>query len=136
MTKELIKFIMVGLSNTVIGIILIFLFYNVMGFGYWISTGLGYFIGSVWAYFAGRTFVFQYNKKEWKTVPRFALNVAVCYFMAYSIARPIVLEVCSFAKPQLSTAIKEKISIIIGMGIYTLLNFLGQKFICFRKIND
>lgn len=134
MTKEIIKFIAVGMLNTFIGIILIFFLYSVLGLGYWLSTGLSYFLGSIWAYFASRYFVFQYKKKDWKSVLRFASNVAVCYILAYSAAKPLVFKACSAISSQLSDESKDRIAIIFGMGIYTVLNFLGQKFVCFRTV--
>ncbi len=132
MAKEFLKFIIAGISNTLIGMVLIFFFYNIFDFGYWASTALGYLAGCVWAYFMSRHFVFRYEKKEKRLIIRFALNVAVCYFLAYLIAKPMTIKICQFVMPQFSVEMKEKIAIVLGMGIYTLLNFLGQKFICFR----
>lgn len=132
MAKEFFKFILAGVSNTLIGMLLIFFFYNKLALGYWASTALGYLAGGVWAYFMSRYFVFRYQKKEKWLIIRFALNMAVCYFMAYLIAKPATVRICHYAMPQLSKRMTEKTAIVMGMGIYTLLNFLGQRFICFR----
>ena len=132
MAKEFLKFIIAGISNTLIGMVLIFFFYNMFDLGYWTSTALGYLTGGVWAYLMSRYFVFRYEKKGKRLIIRFALNMAVCYFMAYLIALPITIIICGSVLPQLSAEMKEKVAIVMGMGIYTLLNFLGQKFICFR----
>ncbi len=132
MAKEFLKFIIAGISNTLIGMVLIFFFYNMFDLGYWTSTALGYLTGGVWAYLMSRYFVFRYEKKGKRLIIRFALNMAVCYFMAYLIAKPITIKICGSVMPQLSAEMKEKVAIVMGMGIYTLLNFLGQKFICFR----
>lgn len=133
MAKEFFKFILAGVSNTLIGMLLIFFFYNKLELGYWASTAMGYLAGGVWAYFMSRYFVFRYEKKEKWLIIRFALNMAVCYFMAYLIAKPVAVRICQSVVPQFSAERTEKTAIVMGMGIYTMLNFLGQKFICFRK---
>ena len=44
------KFIMVGVINTVVGNAIMFVFYNVFHLGYWFSSASNYFFGSIVSY--------------------------------------------------------------------------------------
>lgn len=132
MKKEIIKFILVGCCNTLIGIVIIYFLYNILGLGYWLSSGIGYILGSIWSYFMNKYFTFQYKDKDWGTVFRFICNIAVCYFIAYAIAKPMTIKICDTIFPQFSSKIQEEIALLVGMGLYTILNFFGQKFFCFH----
>lgn len=42
------------------------------------------------SYFLNRYFTFKYQGSGWETALRFALNIAVCYGLAYGLAKPLV----------------------------------------------
>lgn len=88
------KFIMVGILNTVVGTGLQFLFFNLCGWGEWISSIIGYILGSVLSYFLNKYFTFKNKEKGWKPVAKFALNIAICYGLAYGIAIPLTKWLC------------------------------------------
>ena len=81
--EKLWKFLLVGVLNTLVGNGLMFLLYNLAGFSYWPATGLSYALASVMSYFLNRYFTFKYQGSGWGTALRFALNIAVCYGLAY-----------------------------------------------------
>ena len=84
--EKLWKFLLVGVLNTLVGNGLMFLLYNLAGFSYWPATGLSYALASVMSYFLNRYFTFKYQGSGWETALRFALNIAVCYGLAYGQA--------------------------------------------------
>ena len=86
--EKLWKFLLVGVLNTLVGNGLMFLLYNLAGFSYWPATGLSYALASVMSYFLNRYFTFKYQGSGWETALRFALNIAVCYGLAYGLAKP------------------------------------------------
>lgn len=88
--EKLWKFLLVGVLNTLVGNGLMFLLYNLAGFSYWPATGLSYALASVMSYFLNRYFTFKYQGSGWETALRFALNIAVCYGLAYGLAKPLV----------------------------------------------
>lgn len=133
MKKEIIKFILVGCSNTVIGALLIYFFYNICGWGYWLASAFGYVVGSAWSYFMNKYFTFQYKKRDYVSVIRFIINIVVCYFIAYLIAKPLTMQICEALFPTFSEKMQEQIALLVGMGLFTVLNFIGQKFFCFTS---
>ncbi|MBQ5399209.1 MAG: GtrA family protein [Ruminococcus sp.] len=88
------KFILVGIINTIVGLGLQFVFYNVFGWdayawGVIVATLLGNVFGSLCSYFLNKYFTFKNKEKGWKPVLRFALNIACCYVVAYVIVAPV-----------------------------------------------
>lgn len=128
---EQTRFIIVGVMNTLIGMAAMFIAYNVFHMGYWLSSAMDYIIGSIFSYFANKYFTFKSEKKSGAEVVRFVINIVVCYFIAYGIARP-VLEVL-LKNVELSVSLFEQASMIFGLGIFIVLNYFGQKYFVFRK---
>lgn len=125
------RFIMVGVANTVIGTSVMFIAYNLFGLGYWISSALNYIVGSIFSYFANKYFTFKSEKKSWNEIVRFVVNIVVCYGIAYGIAKPFINML--LGQMGLSVSILEQISMVMGMCIFIVVNFCGQKFFVFKK---
>ena len=125
------RFIVVGIMNTIIGVAAMFIAYNVFHLGYWISSACDYIIGSIFSYFANKYFTFKSEKKSGKEVIRFAINIVVWYFLAYGVAQPLMDML--LGNMELSISIFEQLSMILGMCIFIVLNYFGQKFFVFRK---
>ena len=122
------KFLLVGVANTLLSMVLMFL---LEGLGYWPSTAIAYVAGAVLSFFLNRSFTFKSNAAFWPSVLRFVINVAVCYLIAYSIAQPVVTWALS--STAVSAVWQERIAKVCGMGLYTVLNYFGQRFFAFRK---
>ena len=89
------KFILVGILNTVVGMGLQFLFFNLCGWNEWVSSLIGYILGSILSYFLNKYFTFKNKDKGWKPIVKFALNIAICYGLAYGIAIPLISMLCT-----------------------------------------
>ncbi|MDE7341122.1 MAG: GtrA family protein [Lachnospiraceae bacterium] len=126
---EVIHFGMVGVMNTVLGWVIIAVLYNLLHMSYWISSGISYFIGSVFSYHANSKVTFKVENKD-KWLPwRFAMNIIVCYLIAFGVAQPAARYVLS-SQPEV---IVDNVAIILGMGLFIVMNFFGQKLLVFRK---
>ena len=128
---KLVKFLAVGVLNTVFSAVVMFLLYNLAGFGYWGSSAVSYLLGAVLSYVLNKKFTFQNQDAVWKTALKFAVNVAVCYLLAYSLAQPAVTWLLSSMK--LEQKIVEQAAMLAGMALYTLFNYVGQRFFAFRQ---
>lgn len=130
--KTFWKFILVGIVNTVFGTAIMFVFYNLFHFSYWISSAANYVFGSILSYFLNKHFTFQNKNTNMKTVFKFILNISVCYFIAYGIAKPLVSSVLEMT----SKSIQENGALVVGMGLFVMLNYFGQRFFAFRKEDE
>lgn len=127
----MLKFILVGIVNTLVGTGVMFALYNLAGCNYWVSSAANYIVGSIVSYFLNKYFTFQDKSRSFKTVLRFIVNISVCYLLAYGIAKPVTLWILS-SQPQ---KIQENIAMLVGMGLFVCLNYIGQRFFTFKKEN-
>ena len=131
LNKEILTFLVVGVVNTLFGTAIMFVLYNVFGCSYWVSSFCDYFCGSILSYFLNKHFTFHYQGTDWRSIVKFALNIVVCYLIAYSLALPLtrhVLQDMHFSK-----AIVENIAMLVGTVLFMVINYIGQKFFAFRK---
>lgn len=128
---EVIHFGMVGVINTLMGWVIMAVLYNLIHMNYWLSSGISYFIGSVFSYHANGKVTFKVEEKDRdKALPwRFAINIIVCYLIAFSVAQPLVKYVLA-SQP---AVIVDNVAMLLGMCIFIVMNFFGQKLFVFRK---
>ena len=123
-----IRFLIVGVINTLVGTAVMFALYNLAKCGYWFSSAMNYVVGSVVSYFLNKRFTFRQRSADWKTMLRFAVNIVVCYLVAYRAARPLARLALSGA----SETVRDNVAMLFGMVIFVLLNYFGQRFFVFR----
>ena len=126
--QTLAKFLLVGAGNTLLSMVLMFLLEDL---GYWLSTAIAYLAGALLSFFLNRYFTFKSREGFWRSAVKFALNVALCYLIAYSLAQPIAGW--ALGMTPLSSVWVERITKLFGMAIYTVINYIGQKFFAFAK---
>ena len=123
------RFLLVGIINTLAGCGTMFLLYNWAHCSYWVSSAANYLLGGIVSFFLNKYFTFRKKEWSWQQVVRFALNVAVCWLLAYGLAKPLVMLLLNGR----SQWLQENTAMLVGMCLYTALNYLGQRFFAFRK---
>ena len=129
---SMLRFLLVGVVNALVGAGIMFLLYNLAGCSYWLSSAANYIVGGVVSYFLNKYYTFKNTERSWKQVLRFALNVAVCWLLAYGIAKPLALRLLAGFDEKLQT----NAAMLAGLCLYTALNYLGQRFFAFRAKED
>ncbi len=128
---EVIHFGLVGVINTLMGWVIMAVLYNLVHMNYWLSSGISYFIGSVFSYHANSRVTFKVENKD-KGLPwRFAVNIIVCYLIAFSVAQPLMEKILA-AQPKV---VVDNVAMFLGMCMFIVMNFFGQKIFVFRKIH-
>lgn len=123
------KFIIVGLVNTLTGIVIMFGLYNLAGCSYWMSTAANYVLTSILSFFLNKYFTFKYFGGMAKSLMKFVINIAVCYLTAYGIAKPLVVLMLE-AMPEV---FQINFAMALGMCLFTGLNYFGQRYFVFRQ---
>ena len=126
------KFILVGIVNTLVGYGIMFGLYNLAHVGYWLSSAANYVLTSILSYFLNKYFTFKNTEKGWKPVFRFAINIAVCYGLAYGIAEPLTQWLLSGA----TTTLRDNVAMLVGSCFFVGFNNLGQRFFAFRTTTN
>jgi len=131
LTREFLTFLIVGVVNTLFGTAIMLVLYNVFGCSYWVSSFSDYFFGSILSYFLNKRYTFHYQGTDMGSILKFALNIVVCYLIAYSLALPLTrtaLQSLALSKP-----VVENVAMLVGTVLFMLINYLGQKFFAFHK---
>lgn len=124
-----LRFVIVGVINTLFGTAIMFSAYNLVGLNYWVSSALNYILASILSYFLNKHFTFQNKERGAGVVVRFVINILVCYLLAYGIAKPLIRFVLTSAGP----TVQDNVSMLVGMVLFTFFNYFGQKFFAFQK---
>lgn len=127
--KTMIRFVLVGMINTLVGTAVMFSFYNVLCFSYWVSSAANYIVGSILSYFLNKYYTFENRERNWKIIMRFIINISVCYLLAYGIAKPLTARLLS----SMPLKVQENGAMLVGMGLFVVLNYTGQRYFAFRK---
>ena len=131
------KFAVVGVINTIIGLIAMLASIVVLEWGkwfsgtinYWASSAINIIVGSIVSYILNKHFTFQSNTEARKDVFQFVVNAVVCYVIAYGIARPVALHFVGGAVQ----IVKQIIALLFGAVLFTVLNYFGQRFYVFKE---
>lgn len=127
--KTIVKFLVVGIINTLIGSGTMFLLYNLASCSYWVSSASNYIVGSIVSFFLNKYFTFQNKLWSWVQVGKFIVNTVVCYLIGYGLAKMFVLWIMS----NQPLHIQENLAMVLGMCFYTGLNYFGQRFYAFQE---
>lgn len=124
---SVLKFLLVGIVNTIVGTAIMFIAYNNLHFDYWLSSALNYILTSILSYFLNKYFTFKDTSRGFKPVLKFALNIGVCYVIAYGVAKPVVALLLSGYEQK----VQDNGAMFAGMCLFVVLNYLGQRFFAF-----
>ena len=122
-----LKFILVGVVNTLVGTAVMFFCFNVLAWSYWISSAMNYIVGSIVSYLLNKRYTFQQKGNDWHTVWKFIVNVSVCYVLAYGLAKLFVTWMLS----GVTTNIQGNAALFVGMVLFVGFNYIGQRFWAF-----
>lgn len=125
-----IRFILVGIINSAVGGGIMFVMYNLGNFSYGFSSLCNYIAGGILSYFLNKFFTFRDKSKTIKQFILFSVNVIVCYVLGYSLSW--LVGVLFFSNVQ--EVLRGNISLLFGMFFYTVLNYIGQRFLVFRGL--
>ena len=126
----MVKFLFVGALNTLLGAAIMFGLYNLSGFDYWSSSAVSYIAASIFSFFMNRSFTFNDKSSPGLPALKFAANIAACYLLSFSLAKPLILLLLiSMDLPQ---AVTDNIAMFAGMVMFTGFNYIGQRYFVFR----
>ncbi|MDO4745446.1 MAG: GtrA family protein [Bacillota bacterium] len=129
--EKLLKFIVVGVINTLVGMAIMFGMYNLLGCSYWVSSAANYILASILSYVLNMKFTFDYRGRALGSSIRFIINIAICYLAAYGVAKPLM----GWMLTNSSITLQENAAMLTGMCIFTGLNYIGQRLFVFNERN-
>lgn len=121
--KQAIKYGVVGLSNTLITMIVIFVMMKLLGCREGLSNLSGYVAGLLNSFVWNKQWTFKGSETGWKKgAVRFGAAFVVCYVLQYVLVMVLNHQL----------TIDHYYNHLLGMAFYTVLNFLMNKFYTFK----
>lgn len=127
-----IKFLLVGVINTLVGTGVMFVLYNFFSVSYWISSAANYVVGSIVSYFLNKYFTFQNREKSLKQIIRFIINIVACYLAAYGAAKPLISGLLS----DMNEKVQGNVAMLAGMCLFVVMNYFGQRWFVFQNHSE
>ena len=133
-TKETLIYLIVGLTNTAIGWIETYVYNNFFHWGYWVTSVVVFIIGLIFTFVLNRKYTFQSDAPLKELLPKYLLEVLICFVTAYGLGK-VILDwfFSSVWKLNISADMLDTVKGILANCAYIALNYLGQKFFVFRK---
>lgn len=113
--RQSVRFGLVGLVNTVIGLAAIYALMYFVGVGPALANALGYAIGLAVGFALNRSWTFKSKQSAVHLLPRY-LNVAAASYL---------LNLCVVMAATSQFAVNAYLAQLMGIGIYTISMFLG-----------
>lgn len=123
------RFLVVGVINTIAGTLIMFCLYNIFGCSYWVSSVTNYVSVSILSYILNKKYTFRYTGETFSSMMKFIGNIAVCYMTAYGIAKPLMKLIMN----ESSVYLQENVAMLTGMVIFTVMNYIGQRYFVFGE---
>lgn len=144
---EFIKYCLVGVVNTLVGISTAYILLNPLRQTYTVSTIGAYIVGIIVSYILNKKYTFKFEDgNNFILFFKFAFSMMPCYVISYYILSPFLTKylfkidfIYEFSNWffSLFSVVPEKVldnlTVIISMGIYLVLGFTLNKYFIFRK---
>ena len=127
-------FLLIGAINTVLSLSLQMIFYSFFHWGYWGSSATAFLICSIISFYCNRKYSFKSTGKIWASAIKFSINILICYLIAYSIAKPLMLYIIAMVHIRLLNTYASQLALIMGNVLFTVMNYFGQRFFAFASV--
>ncbi|MCG7409715.1 GtrA family protein [Paenibacillus sp. ACRRX] len=128
---QFIKYALVGVANTVIGLGTIALLLHALHWPHLWATFVGNSVGVMFSYVMNRNYTFQHRGKTSTSMLLFFGVSFLSYVLAYLAMHNWITQAVNAVQPQLSMAAKVNVVILIEACIYTGASFLLHRYITF-----
>lgn len=132
---QLVKYGIVGVMNTLLTLIVIYICKSFLNVNPYVSNGIGYGVGLINSFLWNRSWVFRAKDgKIHYQAARFLIGFAICYIIQFFVVWS--LNQSSFGEIEVIilgfTLSGYGIATLIGNIAYTLCNFIYNRLIAFR----
>lgn len=120
---EFARFLAVGVSNTVVGLVIIYSAKWFFHAGDVVANATGYSIGVLWSFALNSRWTFAYRGPRWSALVKFLLVALVAYAMNL-LTVMVAINVLAW-----NTYVAQA----LGIPPYTLTSYLASKYLVFRN---
>ena len=139
--RQAVKYGVVGVVNTLLTLVVIWIMTNVLGCSAALSNFVGYFIGLINSFFLNRSWTFRSKGGMLGGAVKFFVAFAICYLLQFCVLLllnhncPSNPPLYSFFEPVLTFIKIDSLFYIqmLSMVVYTVANFFINKYYTFKK---
>ncbi len=132
---QFLRYACVGVMNTLITLVLIFLCKSIFGINPWVSNAIGYVAGFVNSFVWNKLWVFKSGSGVLSEGVKFIIGFLLCYAFQFA-ATWLLTEQTPLGDIQLHllgfTMSGYGLATLIGMVVYTLANFVYNRTVTFK----
>lgn len=132
---QFVRFCVVGVMNTCVTLIVIFVCKSWLGVNPYLSNALGYICGLINSFLWNKQWVFRSDKGYRNEALRFAAGFALCYLLQFLVVW--AMSSGSFGKKEFELGAfvlsGYGVATLVGNVVYTACNFAYNKIVTFKK---
>ena len=132
---QLLKYGVIGVSNTLITLVVFYVINTLMGLDYAVANTLGYILGLINRLVWNRTWVFRTGGNVWREAGLFALGFIICFALQMGVSQWLLStslhDLTISWLPMKNTG--ENVIMCLSMVVYTLANYVYNRFVTFKK---
>ena len=132
---QLLKYGVIGVSNTLITLVVFYVINTLMGLDYAVANTLGYILGLINSFVWDRTWVFRTGGNVWREAGLFALGFIICFALQMGVSQWLLStslhDLTISWLPMKNTG--ENVIMCLSMVVYTLANYVYNRFVTFKK---
>lgn len=133
--KQFIRYVIVGVMNTLTTLVVILLCKSMIGINPWVSNALGYIAGVINSFVWNKTWVFHSHSGLTGEAVRFLIGFGLCYSIQFGVTWCLnaLIGTWEHTLPWGFVISGYGIATLIGMVVYTLSNYLYNRTITFKS---
>ena len=132
---QLLKYGVIGVSNTLITLVVFYVINTLMGLDYAVANTLGYILGLINSFVWNRTWVLRTGGNVWREAGLFALGFIICFALQMGVSQWLLStslhDLTISWLPMKNTG--ENVIMCLSMVVYTLANYVYNRFVTFKK---
>ena len=133
--RQFIRYTFVGVLNTLVTLVVIYLCKSIIGINPWVSNAIGYVAGLINSFIFNKNWVFKSHHDAKAEAVRFGIGFLMCYgiqlFVTWFLDTPMSLGSIEWNFGFWSVS-GYSLATLVGMGVYTVCNFIYNRLITFK----
>lgn len=132
---QLVRYGAVGVMNTLLTLIVIYVFKSLLGINLWISNASGYIAGFINSFFLNKRWVFKSDRHFFRESILFVVGFLICYGLQFLATWLLTYRTpLSDAEWTIAgfTFSGYAVATLAGMVVYTIANFIYNRSVTFK----
>ncbi|MCH5244966.1 MAG: GtrA family protein [Muribaculaceae bacterium] len=134
--RQFLRFVVVGVMNSLVTLIVIFICKGVFDINEWISNAAGYVAGVINSFIWNRQWVFKSSHNAAGEAIKFGVGFLLCYglqlLFTWVLTKPMGLGELMWTVFGF-TFTGYAVATVFGMCVYTIANFIYNRIVTFKK---